>query len=138
MNFSKAISIIFIVLALHAAGLGLDLYGSFDWYDLLMHFGGGFAAGALGLAIWREGIDEIRFKGWMAKHLKWWLVPLFVLGVVSIISIGWEVHEYLLDVWFTGTTRQLSLKDTMGDFALDLSGGLLMILLYGRTPQQNI
>ena len=133
MTFNKALVIIGIVLMLHALGIFFDLYGIWQWYDIPLHFGGGFAAGALGLAIWNEGIEDVRFKGWMAKHLKWWLVPVFVMGIVAIISIGWEFHEFIIDEIFQDEKlRQLSVRDTMADFAFDLAGGTVAIALFYR------
>lgn len=137
MTFTRAIYIILVVLGLHAIGLFFGLYGRFGWYDIPLHFGGGFAMGALGLAIWNQGIQEVKFKGWLAKHLRWWLVPLFVLGFVAVIGIGWEWHEYLLDELFTSTIdgmqgfkRQPGIGDTMADFFFDLLGGALALLLF--------
>lgn len=131
MNFSKALVVIGTVLLAHACGIFFDLYGTWHWYDIPLHFGGGFAAGALGLAMWNEGIEEVRFKGWFAKHLKWWLIPLFVLGIVAMISIGWEFHEWLLDRLVGGPNiRQPGLGDTMADFVFDLSGGVVALLLF--------
>ncbi len=131
MTYNRAYFIIGVVLTLHAAGLIFGFYGTIPSYDIPMHFGGGFAMGALALAIWGQGVERIHFKGRFAKHLKWWLVPLFVLGFVALISIAWEVHEYALDMLLTdGVSRQLSIDDTMGDFLFDLSGGIVAILIY--------
>lgn len=132
MTFTKAILITCFVLLLHAIGILFGLYGFVDWYDIPLHFGGGFAMGALGLAIWQQGIHEVRFKKRLERHLSLWLVPLFVIGFVSFISIGWEVHEYILDEVFTGAIRQPGIADTMYDFVFDLSGGLVALLIFYR------
>ncbi|MFH1611099.1 MAG: hypothetical protein ABIA83_00655, partial [Patescibacteria group bacterium] len=100
MTIKKAFLIIGIVLAFHALGLIFNLYEVFGWYDIPMHLGGGLAMGALGLAIWNEGVEEVKFKGWFQKHLKWWLVPFIVIGFVSLIGILWELHEFVLDQVF--------------------------------------
>ncbi|MFH1712069.1 MAG: hypothetical protein ABH846_02425 [Patescibacteria group bacterium] len=133
MNFTRALIIIGLVIIGHAMGMFFELYWFWPWYDMPMHFGGGLAAGALGLAIWNEGVEDVSFKGWMAKHLKWWLVPLFVLGIVAIISVAWELHEYILDELFAKDfIRQPSIADTMADFTFDTIGGLVAILLFHR------
>ena len=125
--------IIGAVIVVHAVAVAFGLYGVWHWFDIPMHFTGGFAMGALGLAIWKEGIEEVRFKGWMAKHLKWWLVPLFVVGFVSTIGILWEIQEFVLDVLVTGhPLRQPSIADTMADFALDLVGGATALIFYRK------
>lgn len=133
MTFTKTLVIIGLVLLAHAAGIFFDLYALWDWYDIPMHFGGGLAAGALGLAIWQEGIEEVKFKGWFAKHLKWWLIPLFVLGVVAIISVAWEFHEWALDE-LVGGSRQPGLTDTMFDFVFDTCGGVVALLIFHYAP----
>ncbi|MDP2631315.1 MAG: hypothetical protein Q8P30_00925 [Candidatus Uhrbacteria bacterium] len=133
MTYNRAFILIMVVLVLHALGIAFDLYSFFDWYDIPMHFGGGFAAAALGLAIWTEGIEDIRFKGRMVRHLKWWLVPLFVLGIVALISVAWEFHEFLLDQLLSEKPlRQMGLTDTMADFFFDLTGGVIALLVYYR------
>jgi hypothetical protein len=130
MTFTKAIGITFFILVLHAIGIVFGLYSVLHWYDIPLHFGGGLAMGALGLAIWQQGIHEVHFQKRLEKHLSPWLVPLFVLGFVSLISIGWEIHEYVFDQLFTGQIRQPGVGDTMYDFVFDLSGGLVSLILF--------
>ena len=135
MTLKKAFLIIAIVLAFHFVGLAFDAYGVLEWYDIPMHIGGGFARAALGLAIWIEGVEDVTFKGWFQKHLKWWLVPGIVLGFVSLIGILWELHEFLLDVLFpriTGMFHQPSIADTMMDFVMDLLGGVIALIVFWR------
>ena len=139
MTFTKAFFAIFAVLFTHVIAIVFGLYGMWHWFDIPMHFSGGFAMGLMALAIWHQGVDEVRFKGWLAKHLKWWLVPLFVIGFVSFIGISWELYEFVMDNFFTRVingayqvVRQPSLADTMLDFVLDLSGGALALIFLKR------
>lgn len=137
MTIQKAIAIIIAVLFLHAFGL-VWAYSVVDWFDIPIHIGGGLAMGALALALWNEGIEEVRFKGNLQKHIKWWLIPAIVLGFVSLIGIAWEMHEFLLDQLFpiqTGDVfawRQPSLADTMLDFCMDILGGVLALIIWKR------
>lgn len=132
MNFPKALIITAIVLVFHGLGLLFHLYDLWAWYDIPLHFGGGLAMAALGLALWQEGISGVTFKGVLARHLDWWLVPLFVIGFVSLISVLWEMHEFLLDVILRDAVRQPDVPDTMADFFNDLSGGLIAIAFFYR------
>jgi hypothetical protein len=134
MTFKKSVLIITTVLIAHAIGLLFGLYELIEWYDVPMHAGGGFAMGALGLAIWNEGIEEVRFKGALKRHLKWWLVPGIVLGFVALIGVLWELHEWLLDLVIpaAGSLRQPSLPDTMTDFVFDLLGGAAALLIWNK------
>lgn len=129
----KAWLIILLVLIAHAVGLLFDLYSLITWYDVPMHAGGGLAMGALGLAIWHEGIEDVTFKGALQRHLKWWLVPGVILGFVALIGVFWEVHEWLLDELIGGVyLRQASVADTMADFIFDLLGGTVALLVWGK------
>lgn len=134
MTFKKSFWIIGIVLGLHALGLAFHLYFTWPWYDIPLHFGGGLAMGALGLALWDSAVSHVVFKGWFSKHLAWWFVPLFVIGFVSFISVVWELHEFALDVLIEGISgfRQPSVPDTMADFFNDLAGGFTAIALFYR------
>ncbi|PIX61921.1 hypothetical protein CO057_04270 [Candidatus Uhrbacteria bacterium CG_4_9_14_0_2_um_filter_41_50] len=135
MNIKKAILLIITVLLFHALGLVWG-YEMFDWYDIPMHIGGGLAMGALGLAIWNEGIEDIKFKGSLKKHIKWWLIPFVVLGFVSFIGILWELHEYIFDQLFPiqigdfTSWRQPDLTDTMMDLLNDLIGGVASLIIW--------
>jgi len=129
----KAWLIIGIVLLAHAVGLFFGLYDLISWYDIPMHVGGGFAMGALALAIWHEGIEDVTFKGALERHLKWWLVPAMVLGFVSLIGIVWELHEWLLDLVLpSDALRQPDLPDTMMDFVNDLVGAAAAIFIWRK------
>lgn len=136
MTIKKAFLIIAIILGFHGLGLIFNLYEVLGWYDIPMHFGGGFAMGALGLGIWLEGVEDVTFKGWFQKHLKWWLVPGVVLGFVSLIGILWELHEFILDVIFPSAVeslaRQPDIPDTMMDFTMDLFGGVIALIAFWR------
>lgn len=139
MTFQKAFAAIFTVLFVHGLAIVFSLYGLWKWFDIPMHFAGGFAIGLLALAIWQQGISEVKFKGWFARHLEWWIVPLFVVGFVSFVGIGWEMYEYVMDQWFTAVidgvyrmVRQPSISDTMFDFAMDILGGLTALVFYRR------
>lgn len=136
MTIKKSLLIIAIVLGFHGLGLVLGLYQLMGQYDTIMHLLGGFAMGCLGLGIWQEGIEEVRFKGWFQKHLKWWLIPAVVLGFVSLIGILWELHEFILDVLFPAVieelNRQPDIPDTMMDFSMDLFGGVIALIVYWR------
>ena len=86
--------------------------------------------GAFGLALWHQGIEEVRFKSVLHRHLSIWLVPLFVIGFVALIGVAWEMHEFVLDLAIGGPIRQEGLADTMADLFNDLSGGILALWIF--------
>lgn len=130
MTFKRASVITGIVLLFHGIGLLFHLYWVFPWYDIPLHFGGGLAMGAFGIALWHQGIEHVTFKTMLERHLSPWLVPLFVIGFVALIGVLWEMHEFLLDVAIGGVARQADVADTMADLFNDIAGGLLALLLF--------
>ena len=132
MTFKNAFLLIGAVLLAHGIGLFFGLYEFWAWYDVPLHIGGGFVMGALGLAIWNEGISGVVFKSLLKKHLEFWLVPLFVISFVALISVLWELHEFLLDVFYSAVIRQPGIQDTMSDFFNDLAGSLMAIGIFYR------
>ncbi len=133
MTFKKAIGLIVLVMVFNLIGNYFGLYEIWEWYDMPMHFAGGLAIGAFALAIWKEGIEEVRFKGRLAKHLKWWLVPMFVIGFVALVATVWEFHEFILDYALNQEfSRQPSIGDTMVDFFLGLLGAVFATAIFDR------
>ena len=133
MTFRFAIGLIIAVLVFNLIGNVFGLYEMWSWYDMPMHFSGGLAMGAFALALWHEGVEDVRFKGWLAKHLKWWLVPMFVIGFVALVATVWEFHEFILDYALNQQfTRQPSIGDTMIDFFLGLLGAAATLPLFHR------
>lgn len=129
MNFTKAIIAILAVYGFNLFAGFIGLYGKWHWLDIPMHFLGGFAMGLFGIALWTAAVEEVTFKKRLLRHLRWWLAPLFILGFVALVGIGWEWYEYFMDLWFEGI-RQPSIGDTMADFLLDLIGGFVAVLLF--------
>lgn len=139
VTFQTAFIYIAVLLVIHAIAGFFHLYGAISWFDSPMHIFGGFAVGVFAIALWYDGIEEIKFKGRFERQLKWWLVPLFVLSFVALIGICWEVYEFILDELFSrkngevvAALRQPNLPDTMKDFVLDLFGGVLALFAYHR------
>ena len=99
-----------------------------DWHtaDIPLHFMGGVAIAWMALILWQR---------WHARRwipaIPSWLLAWTVFGTVALFGIFWEFYEWLSDQYL-GTITQPSLADTMGDFFMDLLGGLLFIVLFQR------
>lgn len=120
MLFNRSIIATSTVLAAHFAGMS-GIYWIYKWFDAPVHFAGGFAAAVLALDIWRRFVKVISTE----KVPTHFITALFVIGVVSLIGILWELHEYILDqIRSVDIVLQPSLKDTMSDFTMDLLGGV--------------
>lgn len=128
MRFQIACLSTLITLVIHFYFIAFGQY-EHGYADILTHGLGGFSMGLFGLWLWYEGIEEIRFKKRFERIVKWWIMPLFVVGFVAIIGIVWEWHEYILDVLRPTITRQPSIPDTMLDYFMDLLGAGVAIMV---------
>lgn len=138
MTFPRAIGLIGLVFLVNFIAIFGGFYEMWHWFDVPMHFSGGFAAGAFAYALWNSAVDQITFKGWFAKHVRWWFVPLFMVAFVALIGVGWEWYEFLLDHFFASDfLRQPGLADTMMDLFLDVVGGTVAALVFYVSKKQR-
>jgi hypothetical protein len=96
-----------------------EIYDTFLWMDIPMHFLGGLAisyTAVLFLRFFREK-DFIIIK-------KWFIFILVVVSVVVLIAVLWEFYEFLLKYFFHVNT-QPSLEDTLFDLFIGLVGGIV-------------
>ena len=97
------------------------LYWRIFWFDIPMHFLGGFWLG-LG-ALWLYFLSG-RFKDVPYKHR----TPAYVvtLAVVAALVFGglWEVYELGIDV-FIRLSDTYDVQDTTGDIIMDILGALV-------------
>ena len=126
--FFKEFFILSILIAVfHYIALQYFLYWTVDWFDILMHFLGGFLISIFVIFILYSYSDFENLK----KHK----IFLFVLitGLTLAVGLGWELWEV-----FVGLTNTLKdLNDTILDIVMDMIGSLAAIYyarkkLYGR------
>jgi hypothetical protein len=114
--------LLFVILAVHAWAIITSAYFNIWWLDIVMHFSGGFWVGLLGLLLIRGNSypDPIFF----------WLV----LGLATIIGVGWEFMEFSLNHLFENLGRegffQPSIEDVLGDLLADMLGGTTAFILF--------
>ena len=95
----------------------------FHWYytiwffDMFMHFLGGFWVGLL--------IFYLRHAEFSGRTLVWMLVWALAIG------IGWEIYQFFLDQ--TISHKSFDALDTFSDLFFDLAGIAAVILYYSRT-----
>jgi uncharacterized membrane protein YjdF len=105
----------------------VDIYGFFPWFDILMHFIGGFCISfSVWLVLRDSGLGKT-FKGSSGVALK----GLFMLGLTMTIAVAWEWYEFILDKLFS-TFNQGGVADTMGDLLMGFLGSLSAIILYAK------
>ena len=120
-NILKIITAPLVVFLFHAnLILIFKIYNIYPWFDIPMHFLGGFAIGISALLILKIYAPKNKFQ------LPFWMTTVFILGLVTIAAVWWEFVEYLGDYFFQ-THMQESLRDTMGDLLMGTLGGLTII-----------
>jgi hypothetical protein len=121
--WKESIMIGLVVLVLHVLALKFYLYWTVMWFDIPMHFLGGFLIGLIVIAIIKrvqlalQKSDEILNK---------WLLFISVILAVLVVGLTWELWE--LFVGFTDVL--LDKADTVMDVVMDLIGGFTAILYY--------
>jgi len=105
LTSALVLSALFLFLHLEASANAWYFY--FWWFDILMHFMGGLILGLLlfwiATRIGHRGSDRALF--------------LKVLVVVLVIAVGWEVFEYMHDIY------------GKGNYVLDTTGDIIMAVI---------
>lgn len=95
-------------------------YSSIWYFDIIMHFLGGFWVGLV--FFWLFSI-EISLR----------LVLQIMIGVL-LIGVSWEIFEFFFNNYLT--QNPFSISDTASDIFFDLFGGLCAILyLWKKLPR---
>jgi len=114
--------LIFFIFAVNYAAMKFYWYFSIWYFDMPMHFLGGFW---LGLAlIWLFSVKELSFK----------IIFKIILGVF-FIGIFWELFEVFVDK--TIAQNSFNLLDTVSDMCFDLAGGGLSIIYFFKRIVYN-
>lgn len=123
----KEIAVLSVLVAgLHIVALRLFLYWTTDWFDIPMHFLGGFLIGLILIFIFHtSGIIAVPVQSW--RQFGW-----LIIAGVFVVGLGWEVWELL--VGFTDVITDVA--DTLLDIVMDLLGGGAS-LLYAQSLLWN-
>jgi hypothetical protein len=109
---------IIVLGALHQAGSAFFLYWDIPWFDMMMHFIGGFSVGMLFVWVW-YGSDILGRRVIPARAA----ATLAVIAFVFAVSAGWELFEYAFDI--ANPTGGNYAMDTFNDFVAALLGALV-------------
>lgn len=107
--------LIFFIFSLNFLANKFYWYSSISYFDMIMHFLGGFWVGLLALYIFEP--SRIYFKS-----------IFHVLLLVFFIGVGWEVFEIFVDK--VVTQNSFNLTDTLSDMFFDLLGGVFAIFYF--------
>lgn len=94
-------------------------YSSIWYFDMIMHFLGGFWLGLVFLYFFSHKFSPHSFNFFLK-------LIIFVL----FVGIGWEIFELLVDK--TITQNSFNILDTSSDIFFDLTGGLISIYYFTK------
>ncbi len=114
-----------VVFFFHYIALRFSLYWVIDWYDIPMHFLGGFTMGILGTFIFFTS-GYIR-QTYELRHNKM-LVFIITMMFTAIIGLAWELWE----LFFGLSSIYLDKIDTVVDLIMDMLGSLAAFLVVIR------
>jgi uncharacterized membrane protein YjdF len=117
-----AIVAVTIVVANSVASL-LHWYYFVWWFDMPMHFLGGFFTALIGMTL---GFRFFRATYQVNPNKAILLIVLLVV----IIGVGWELYE--LVVQNISGTRLVTALDSVSDVFFDLAGGLTALIIFVR------
>jgi uncharacterized membrane protein YjdF len=119
----KSLSVIFVlIMSAHIWASITSAYFFIWWFDVVMHFAGGFWVAMLALFLIREHSFDNLILLWL------------VLGLVMLIGVAWEFMEFGLNHFVGGWAErifyQTNIEDTLGDLIADICGGLVAFILF--------
>ncbi|MFA5099013.1 MAG: hypothetical protein WC461_02240 [Candidatus Paceibacterota bacterium] len=130
-SLKQIIGFLVFVLTLHFLGTFYHWYWTYTWFDIPMHFFGGFWLGMV--YFWIDPKIEI-LNSWFNKLPGWLVNLLFLLSFAALIGVLWEFFEFVVDFLIGDTIRFQGIsRDTMGDLFFDLLGGTTVFaIFYGK------
>jgi len=112
-----------LIAVLHYISLKLFLYWTIWWFDILMHFLGGFLISIF--------IIFVLYSYTNFESLKKHRILLFglIIGLTLVVGLTWELWEIF--VGFTNTLKDLN--DTIMDVVMDTIGSISAIYYSRKT-----
>lgn len=141
MTFRQSALITLGVVVLHSLAVFGSWYFFLWWFDVLMHFLGGLAMGAIALASFDQLVKTAFGHPANSTNLASTVIKfIFILGFVALVGIGWEWLEFIVDQAVSAKNlnfglAQPGLKDTMLDFYFDLLGAF--VIFYGSSLRSS-
>ena len=125
----KAFNFLLIIFLVNVASFYFDWYLKYFWFNMVLHFLGGFFMAMLMANYLKENISS----GSKIKNM------LVILGATIFVGVVWEFAEYIANqtlaepvykyfqtrVYFMG-----DLDDTVNDLFMDLMGALSFVFVY--------
>lgn len=112
-----------VVTGLHLGALRYYWYWSFWWFDILVHFAGGFLLTFLFLFLYQS----------ISKNIPG-IYHSFVFVILFVLTVGlsWELFEVIIES--ASIAEPDYLLDTIADIFVDIAGALFAYILFLRVP----
>jgi hypothetical protein len=120
LEMDIAISV-FVFLTLYL-GSARNFYERFPWFDGTLHFLSGILLGMIGFVL----IYLLNQSNSEKIHLSPGFISFFAVSFSALISVLWEIYEFIGDSLFGFTMQESGIPDTMGDFIVNMVGALLV------------
>lgn len=135
------IGLLTFILVVHILASIYHWYWVYPWFDMPMHFLGGFWLAMLFFYF----KPSFEFQNPKFNKLPNCLITvIIVLGFVALVGVLWEFFEFLCDAFIAANgymeASQLGVGDTIGDLFFDLLGGLTLILtlkIFGKSKTNS-
>lgn len=123
--FFTAVLCMLVLLFLNDVAMRLYLFMEYPWFDIPLHFFGGFSVGLASIGLIRMVYRSKRYE--RSPQL------LYIIVLTLFVGAGWEYVEYYMDAsvafggnfWF----------DTVKDLLMDTLGGILSYICFH--PQKS-
>ena len=114
----------FIILLIHFIWSNVfNVYNLYEWFDIPMHFFGGVTIG-IAYTLFIKFLTDNKFIKINNKILSF----IIVVSIIALTTVCCEFLEFISDQLF-GTMMQPSLRDTMADLFLGITGGSLSSII---------
>ncbi len=118
------VTLVIFIFVVHVLASKFYWYYSIWYFDMPMHFLGGFWSGLfIILLLSYKNLLDGKMSGSILK---------IILGVL-LIGISWEIFEFSANSYFVKNLFVANRLDSVSDIFFDLSGGLVAILYYFKS-----
>jgi len=131
-SLKSVIILLIVILAIHVVATVNYWYWIIPWFDIPMHFLGGFWLAAAFITL----NSKLRIKNseFAVKLPNYLITILITLSFAAFIGVLWEFAEFLFDIFISsgGYAKivQQDAADTLGDLFFDLLGGLTVAIIF--------
>lgn len=117
------LALVWLIFILNTLAFEHYWYWIYEWFDIPMHFLGGFWVG--GTIIWILGTFlKRRFASTRGGYL------LSVVGLAMVIGLLWELFEFSIDTFITFHMNDII--DTLSDLSMDFLGATVAYVFFSR------